>query len=148
MKTLSLIFILCTFTLITYSQSLNFEFYNSASKKYNTASFSEQLEKEYDAKFNERIVLLETPKLSDSLYLLQNKILDKLDAESLQLIYITACLEQENGSGYHTSIKTAKEIMGTSNKFRIRLLDSTGNIILESDEVISQKIIEDLVQSE
>ncbi len=146
MKPYILILFLYSISLISYSQVLDFEFCNSENKKYNSTSLCSQLEKEYNTKFDEWIVLLETPELSDSLYLLQNKILDKLDAESLQLIYITACLMQEKNDRYHTSMETAKEIMGNSNKFKVRILDSSGKIIFESYEVIPRKRIEELVQ--
>ena len=142
MRQIIIFSLLTILTISSFSQTLNFEFFNSNGKEFNTKILNEQLEKEYGTRFEEKIILLETPCLKDSIYIQQNKILNDIDAESLQLIFITACAEKEYKGGYHTSIEKAKEIMGENHKFRIRILESGGKILFESYETLSKYEIE------
>jgi hypothetical protein len=146
MRQLITISFLVFFTHLSFSQTMNFDFFDSNSKEYNTVNLIEQLGKEYNTEFEESIILLETPNLNDILYLLQNKILDSLDAESLQLIYIVACSMKEQEGGYHTSVEKAKEIMGDNTNFRIRILGTEAKIIFESNDVISKNEIEKILK--
>jgi len=147
MRQLITISILFIFSISSFGQTLNFDFFNSNGKQYNTKTLNEQLENEYNAEFDEKIILLETPSLTDSLYVSQNRILDLLKAESLELIYITACLTKEHKGGYHTTIEKAKELVGENPRFRIRLLGLGANILFESNEVISKNEIEELLNN-
>ena len=147
MKQLITISILIFFTISSFSQTMNFEFFNSNGKKFNTTTLNEQLENEYGTRFETKIILLETPNLRDSLYIQQDKILNEIDAESLQLIFITVCPEKECKGGYHTSIEKAKEIMGKNPEFRLRIIRSGGKIVFESYDVLSKdKILNVLKQ--
>jgi hypothetical protein len=142
MKQLITISFLMFFTTSSFSQTMNFKFFNSNGKEFNTKILNEQLEKEYGTRFEEKMILLETPSLKDSLYIQQNNILNDIDAERLQLIFITACTENEYKGGYHTSIEKAKEIMGESPKFRLRIIESGGRILFESYETLNKYEIE------
>ena len=90
------------------SQYTYFKFYSNKGNEYTTSTLNKQFEKEYHSKFQERIILIETASLKDTLYSNQYKILDLMDSENLQLIYVIACLTEENRNGYYTTIEDAK----------------------------------------
>lgn len=127
------------------AQKMNFDFFDASGRKYNSESFNEQFEKEYNANFNGQIILLLTANKNDTTYLRQEKILTKIDAEEFQLIYVVACKNEELTDGYYTSRETAENLMGVSDNFRIYLVDSEGKLKYKSDGVISQKRIKELV---
>ena len=120
------------FSISSFAQILNFDFFNSKGKQYSIMTLNEQLEKEYNAEFDEKIILLETVSLTDSIYKSQKRLLDVLNADSLQLIYITACLTKEYKDGYHTTIEKAKELMEENPNYRIRIIGSQANVLFES----------------
>ncbi|MCU0370580.1 MAG: hypothetical protein MUC31_04120, partial [Bacteroidales bacterium] len=72
-----------------FSQILDFKFYDANGRGYNSTTFNKEINSSDNIGLDECIILIETPSLIDSQYFQQNKILDLLDAESLQLIYIT-----------------------------------------------------------
>jgi len=146
MKNYVLLVFLNFFAISSFAQILEFKFYNSNEKEYTTTTFNKQLETEYKSDFSERIILLETTSLNDSLYLKQKNILTSLDTETHQLIFITACSTEKFIHGYHTSIKVAKDIIGTNPKFRIRILNTRADIIFESHNVISVRKIKEILK--
>ncbi len=128
-----------------HAQKMNFDFSNSSGRKYNSETFSEQLEKEYNASFKVKIILLLTSSKNDSTYLRQEKILTKIDAERFQIIYVVACKNEELTDRYYTSRETAKKLMGETDSFRVYIVDAVGKLKYKSDRVISQNKIKELV---
>lgn len=145
MKKIIFTLILLSIVSTINAQKMNFDFFDASGKKYNSETFSEQLGKEYKTNFNEQIILLLTPNKNDTTYLRQEKILTKIDAEELQIIYVVACKNEELTDGYYTSRETAKKLMGESDNFRVYIVDSEGKLKYKSDRVVSQKRIEELV---
>jgi hypothetical protein len=137
---LNLVFSLFIST-ISYNQTLDFKFYDSNGREFSTATLNKEIISRDNIGLFKGIVLLETPSLNNSIYFQQNQILNILDAESLQLIYITACLAEEYKDGYHTTVETANTLIKPGTGFRIRLLDNNAGVIFESEEVISKEII-------
>ena len=142
MKQLVIFCFLIVLKTSSFSQTINFDFFNSNGKEFNTKNLNEQLEKEFGVRFEAKIILLETPSLKDSLYVKQNEILNRLDAEILQILFITACTKKEYLHGYHTSIETAKKIMGENHKFRLRIIEPGGEMFFESFDTLSESEIE------
>jgi hypothetical protein len=143
---LNLVFFLFIST-ISYNQTLDFKFYDSDGREFSTATFNKEIISRDNIGLFKGIVLLETPSLNNSIYFQQNQILNLLDAESLQLIYITACLAEEYKDGYHTTVETANTLIKPGTGYRIRLLDNNAGVIFESDEVISKEIISQVFSS-
>jgi len=147
MKSLYTIVFAFILTSTAFSQILDFRFYDANGRVYNSTTFNKEIISRDNIGLDECIILLETTSLYDSLYFQQNQILDLLDAESLQLIYITACLAEEYKDGYHTTIKTANNLIKPGTRFRIRLLDNNAGVVFESYEVISKEIITQVFSS-
>lgn len=145
MKYFLTITFLITLSLISISQTLDFKFYNSHGIEYKSTSLNEQLEKEYHSKIQTRIILAGTENLYDKLYSKQKKTLDSLDGETLQLIFVTACLTKENRDGYYTSIEDSRSLIGKDQSFSIRIIDSKANVIFESRKVISTEKIKSIL---
>jgi hypothetical protein len=132
----------------SFAQTLDFKFYDSNGREFSSATFSKEIITRADIDFHGGIILLETPSLDDTLFKKQDQILDFLDAESLRLIYITACPTEEYKHGYHTTVETANALINTDKRFRIRLLDNNAGVIYESLEVISKEIINQVYTSD
>lgn len=141
MKSLYTIVFTFILTSISFSQTLDFKFCDANEKEYRSTTFSKVISSGDNTGSGESIILLETPSLNNSLYIKQDQILNFLDAESLRLIYITACSTEEYKDGYHTTIESAKALIKPGAGFRIRLLDNNAGVIFESSELISKEII-------
>ncbi len=107
MKSLYTIVFTSILTSISISQTLDFKFCDANGREYRSTTFSKAISSGDNTGSGESIILLETPSLHDSLYIKQDQILNLLDAESLRLIYITACSTEEYKDGYHTTTEMA-----------------------------------------
>jgi len=128
-----------------FAQILDFNFFDSNGHSYQSKNYNSQLEKEFNSKYNLKMILLETPDLQDSLFQKQFKILNSLKAEELNLIYVSACLNKEDKDGYHTSIITAKTLMKSRPGFRIRILNTNGKVLKESRNILASDTIKKIL---
>ena len=124
-----------------FAQKLDFNFFDSNGHTYLSKDFNSQIEKEYNFKYTMKMILVETTDFKDSLFKKQIEILNSLDAEKLKMIIVSACSKNEDKDGYHTSINTAKELMGPIPKFRIRILNKDANILKESWIVLQSETV-------
>lgn len=142
MKRLSILIITILFAFPALSQMyMNMDFYNSNGKKYNTKTFNEQLEKEYNAKFNYYMIIVVTPSLIDLQFRKQNSIFNEFNAENPKMIFITSCKSQERIGGYYTSTRIASVWLKNPDKCSFFVLDPTSKIILESDKIVTKENI-------
>lgn len=132
------------FSLLLSSTTLAYEFH-SGSKTYSTAKTSDQISAEYGFKFDTKPIVIAASHIKNQHYSKQWEILDLLDAESLQLIYITAISGSLQKSGYFIGKETAKTILNGSN-FRILMFSYEGNEILNSSDVVSATEIKRLLK--
>lgn len=73
---------------------------------------------------------------------LQNQELDKVDSEARTYIQVIADLSSERKGWYYVDVETAERLFqGRSNGFHVLLLDSSGRLLLESDEVIPAEVV-------
>ena len=107
--------------------TLAFEFFDANGKSYRSNSM-----KEYD-----RIVLLETPSLSDEIYARQQEALEKLRPHT-RLFVVVSCTAEEYKGGFYTTPKTARELAGGHRAFRIRILNGIGNVLRGSNQIIGE----------
>jgi len=130
---------------LLFAQILDFNFFDSNGHSYQSKNFNVQIEKEYNSKYNLKMILVETPDLKDSLFQKQFKFLNSMDAEELNLIYISACFNNEDKDGYHTSINTAKTLMNSRPEFRIRILNNDGKVLKESRNILPTDTIKKIL---
>ena len=119
-----------------FAQILDFNFCDSQGHSYQSKNFNAQIKKEYNSEYNLKLILVETPDLKDSLFKKQFEILNSMDAEELNLIYVSASFNNEDKDGYHTSINTARTLMNSKPGFRIRILNANGKVIKESKDIL------------
>ena len=91
------------------------------------------------------VALVETPSFDDARYRQQIALLESLDAEELQLLFVAACTCGTNASGYSTTVETARRIAGAGPRFHVTLLDGEGVVLRESDAVLPPSDIEEVV---
>lgn len=101
-----------------------------------TATASDQISKEYGFQFNITTILLAAKDENQYHYKAQWKQLDKLDAEALQLIYVTSKVDSISESGYHTSTETAEEILNGA-VFRVVVISSSGNELVNQETAMT-----------
>lgn len=116
------------------AEVLDIEFKDSGGKLYHTTTLTKDVTLQYGQAFADidmKVLLIQTPALSDKQYQVQNTNLDALghETEELQVIFITACAQQEYLHGYHTSVETAKRLSSAKHSFRVRLLNSKGVVL-------------------
>ena len=119
-KTLLVLLLVMWSAASSYADTMEFDFQGSAGEPYRSTSFNQKIEAKYKAKYNITLILVQTPSLDNADYLKQNKILDEIDAEQLQVIYVIACPKKEYSHGYHTTIDEAGKLMGESKAFKTK----------------------------
>ena len=137
------LFFLTIYVSFANAQMLDFTFYDSGCKEYRSITLIDQLQEKFNYRFeSEKIILVETPSLKDSLFLVQSEILKQINNEQLGLIYVISCWNEVEKNGYHTSLEEAKIISAGNDKFRIRILNSKAVILYESMDILSAEEIE------
>ena len=136
------VFILALFNFNAYA----FEFYSTDKAAiYNINKFSSQISKEYKDDFKLYVVLVAAKSSHHKLYKEQFNTLDKLDVESLSLIFISAISNKEDAHGYHTSMSVAKSIL-RKNDFVVEIYSPDGDKISGSTSVYTKAQIEELIR--
>lgn len=117
------------------SDIINIKFTNTNNQSYQTTHLLEDLKTNNHIEFQKAYLLLvETPSLQNQYYKTQINELKKFDnlAEVYQLLFVVASAKKEYLDGYHTTIDTAKELLKKDASFKVRLLDSKGEVLNES----------------
>lgn len=148
MKFWTSIILLITFPIIAHAEKINFDFFDASGGRYSIFELTRQLNEKYNYTFSPSVLLVETPDFTDQKYLNQSAILEQIDSEDLQLIFVIASPFGEYEHGYHTTIEVAQTIMDDIPKFRVRILNTNGLIIFESEENISSERIEKIVRNQ
>lgn len=149
MRLYFIIFCLLATSDFSLCQKLDFKFYSTGGKyEYGSLTFLNQLEAKYSYRYEGmKLILVETPSLSDSLFLQQCMVLEKLNAEELQLLFVYSCWNEIDSSGYYTTIETAQQLSDGYNEFRIRFLDSEANVIYSGNHILSELEIMDILSN-
>ena len=116
---------------------LDFEFQGAGGHPvYRSGNLGKALEREFTSGLEPIVVLVETPSYDDARYSQQMGLLESLDAEDSQLLFVTACPCGPSASGYSTTAETANRIAGGEPRFRVTVLDGEGVVLKESDTVL------------
>lgn len=126
---------------------LNFSFFDTSEKqKYHSISLDKDLKLYYGIKdIKPSVILLKTISLENKDYAHQSKILDSLDAENMGLLIVVSCVSDRYKGGYHTDLKTAKELEKQTKGYKLVILNSKGMIIHKSKNVLSKRRIENIL---
>ena len=111
---------------------------DSHGKAYRLSDISTQLREEYGLEKNPIIMVLLTNELDDSRFNEQLNILNKLNAEAYQYIYVVGAVVDRDDSGYSLSSEDAM-IMLSGNEFQIRIYDEYGKLEYSSSKVLSEQ---------
>lgn len=127
------------------AETVDFEFQSSNSKKYRTTTLIADLKRHYGIEFiSEKVLLIETPYLSNLQYVTQRDQLTRLGhkAEEFLVMFVVACQNEESKHGYHTTIEEARKLSNGQSLFRVRLLDSKGVVMHKSTQpVLENRLI-------
>jgi hypothetical protein len=128
---------------------LNFSFFDTSEKQmYHSISLDKDLKTYYGIKDNKAtILLLRTSSLKDKEFVCQFKILDSLNAEELGLLIVVSCTSDKYKDGYHTKLKTAKEIEKKINGYKLVILNSKGMVMHKSKSILSKNILENILSN-
>ena len=142
MKLITLAALLFIAPVLYAAEVLDIEFKDSGGTLYHTTTLTKDITSQYGQAFADidmKVLLIQTPTLSDEKYRIQNTNLDALghETEELQVIFITSCTQQEYLYGYHTSVETAKRLSSAKHPFRVRLLNSKGVVLKDSSSPVS-----------
>jgi hypothetical protein len=129
---------------IVLAEAVDIEFQSSGSKKYHTTSLSDDLRRHYGIEStDEKVLLVETPYLSSPQYEAQRDQLSIFGhkAEEYQIMFVVACQNEEYKHGYHTTIADARKLSNGQSLFRVRLMDSKGVVLNESNQPVLEKVL-------
>ena len=122
-----------------------YEFY-SGKKTYSTQTASDQISQEYGHQFQLTTIVVVASSEKHPLYIEQWNQLEMIDAEALQLIYVSSKVSSEEKHGYYTNSDTAKEILAGSD-FRVLVISPAGKELENNQAVVSGAEIKRLAQS-
>ena len=124
------------------AETIGLEFKSSSNRSYRTTSLLADLKKHYGIDFSvEKVLLIETPSLSSPQFETQRDQLSQFGhkAEKYQVMFVVACQSEELKHGYHTTIEEARKLSDGQLLFRVRLLDSKGVVLNESNHPVPEK---------
>ena len=119
----------------------NFEFFGTGKlAKYNIKDVSSEVSKEYKIEFRVTSLVVASKDCDDN-FEKQFKAIQSLDAETHNLIFISACAKKENEHGYHTSSSIALRVLnGASERLLIYSPDGAeiynGEYIQKSESIL------------
>ena len=115
------------------AEVLDIEFFDGGNDhSYRTVTLSADLKLHYGNSFEgARVLLIEVPSLNSKDYLAQDRGLEDLghETEDFRVLFVIACTQEEYKSGYHTTREVALKLAAGMTQFRVRLLDSSGNVL-------------------
>jgi hypothetical protein len=114
-----------------------FTFYNSHSELYHSSTAGLNAKKEFGLEREPKIVVVATSSNENPKYKEQLKSIHNVNAEDMQYMYVIANSEEEDRSGYYTSMSTSKKLLAGDN-FKILIYDEKGNIIAQSNKVFDE----------
>jgi len=109
-------------------ERLDFYYSDGSGKSYRSTETAE----------NERIVLIETPALNETLFERQKAVIDSVAAEARPIRMVVACRKKEYLEGFHTSKETAAQLSSDRAGFRVRLITGKGIVLIDSTNVLSR----------
>jgi hypothetical protein len=116
-------------------KSADFTFHDAHGNIYSASSTPTKLQKEFDLSSKPKIVVIAASSISNIKYKEQISEISKLNAEELQFLYVLANSEEEDNSGYYSTLTASSKILD-GKEFKILIYGGQGEIIKSSDTVI------------
>ena len=109
--------------------------------KYEITEISSQLSEQYGVDFRVSSIVIASNNKESNKFRKQWSIVESIDAEQYQLIYVNAVSEGRlNSHGYYTTEKVAEELL-SGNNFLVLLYSPEGRVLVSSNEVLSREAI-------
>lgn len=128
------------FCLIPYAHGFEV---SHGDKKFEITKISSELSKQYGIAFEINAIVVASSAADNSNYRKQWELIEKIDAEQYQIVYVSA-LESESASkhGYYTTKEVAGNIL-SGKGFLIRIYSPSGELLVSSDAILStEKLLE------
>jgi len=116
--------------LVVAQTTFGYEFY-SGNETYSSQHVSMQLSAEYGQPLQITTVIVAAQSPDHPLYIEQQRQLRSLDAETLQVIFVSSLVDRPQTSGYHTHPETAASILNDE-PFRLIIISPKGNELANS----------------
>jgi hypothetical protein len=117
--------------------SSNFTFYDSYGRMYEIDTASSQVRKEYQLENKPIIIIIATNSTNQRKFIEQMKVIEKVNAEEFQYLYVLANSENEDNSGYFTTKTVASKLL-SGKQFKIIINDQCGKRIKSSYQTINE----------
>ncbi|PTY36963.1 hypothetical protein BGP77_06670 [Saccharospirillum sp. MSK14-1] len=121
--------------LVVAQATFGYEFY-SGNKTYSSQRVSVQLSAEYGQPLQITTVIVAAQSQDHPLYIEQQRQLRSLDAETLQVIFVSSLVDRPQTSGYHTDPETAVSILNDA-PFRLLIISPQGKEWENSQSVLT-----------
>lgn len=129
------------------AKKIDFEFYDSMGRKYTVKTLNASFKKHYGQSYKPYLMLIETPNSNNEEFKKQILVLNSINGEAVNSIFIIANQSKVDTSGYHVMLEMAKKMSNGYDGFRIRILENTGRVILESSHNIKRDRILKIINS-
>lgn len=123
------------------AQSVDFRIYDSFGASYSAASIGEDLGALYNIGFDPVMVVIVGPGIDDERVSEQRTIARGLDPDETGVLYAIGTPSGGAGRGYSINANTAAELLPAADAFRVLVIDAVGDILIDSDSVLSAEEI-------
>ncbi len=117
------------------SESTEFKFYDAHGEEYNSLTAPSNLKKEFNLDNQPSMVIIATSSSSNLGYKEQIDVIDKVNAEEVEYLYIVANSEEEQSQGYYMTREDSANILEGAT-FKIIIFDGLSKVIKKSNQVI------------
>ena len=117
--------------------SSNFTFYDSYGRTYEIDTASSQVQEEYQLENKPIIIIVATNSTNQKQFIEQMKVIEDINAEVFQYMYVVANSEVEDSSGYFTKKNVALKLL-SGKQFRVIINDQCGKLIKSSYQSINE----------
>jgi uncharacterized protein (UPF0333 family) len=121
-----------------------FTFYDSHGIIYHSSTATQNAKMEYGLDQEPRLIIIATSSENEKKFKKQMRIIYNVNAEQMQYMYVVANSEEEDHSGYYATKSTAKKLLD-GNSFKIIIYNGKGKLITQSQEVIGEQKLVDLL---
>lgn len=117
--------------------SATFSFYDSYGRVYDLDTASTRVQEEYQLENKPIIIIIATNSTKQDQFVEQMRVIEKVDPENFQYMYVVANSENEDNSGYFTTKSVASNLL-SGKQFKIIVNDQCGKPIKSSYQTINE----------
>ncbi|WP_199610459.1 hypothetical protein [Flocculibacter collagenilyticus] len=137
---------ICSFIFAAHAWcEVDLKFFDAAKKEYLLSTVQNDFAKEFNVALQPNVIIIKTNTVSNPAYIAQMGILNKeIDAENMQLLYISVCQDNKCNGGYHTDMQELEKLIDNESDFAVILVDDERKVLGSFSHLITANKIKKL----